>query len=140
MSDKRRAAELARKLLRQATDPGATKEEARTFAFKVCRLIADHGLEISDRPVEPDFWRQVLKEQRDVYQRAQASKARPKSRAHGPPRPTIKISAITASAAGFCSMCEDTYAKGEKVGWNPVTRKVGHLSCWASRGREPDLS
>ncbi len=36
--------ELALKFITQAVDPAATEHEARTFAFKAAKIIADHKL------------------------------------------------------------------------------------------------
>ncbi len=36
--------ELALKFITQAVDPAATEQEARTFAFKAAKLIAEHKL------------------------------------------------------------------------------------------------
>lgn len=58
MSDPR---ELARKFIAQAVDPAATEAEARTFAFKAAKLIAEHklldGAEASLKEKAISFWK-----------------------------------------------------------------------------------
>jgi hypothetical protein len=53
--------ELAKKFITQAVDPAATEAEARTFAFKAAKLIAEHklleGPEATLKEKAVSFWK-----------------------------------------------------------------------------------
>lgn len=132
-----------RQLIAMATNAGTTPEEARSFALTAVRLIAAEGFELRERSrldAKIEMIDEMLSGQASAAKRrwpdaGPSPRARPARRADDASTAGDRI--ITTKVAGFCSVCRDTFPKGERVVWRTATQDLAHTSCHASN-RTPE--
>jgi len=138
--------ERVRALIRLAADERTPIEEARTAALTAVRLIVRERVELvaahasRAKPVAlDDLLNVAVDEANESLRRWPEAGPTPKGRPRARPASTPKPSILRAKSAGFCAMCGDTYAQGDRVVWLPETREIVHVECNAGRGRRPDI-
>ena len=99
-----------KKLLALATSP--FPEEARTAAFKAAQLIKEHKIELHLPGTSAG---------------AAAPPWSPPPRSSGDERRII-----TSQFAGWCRVCNCTYAAGEHVAWAKGKGAI-HAKCWTEK-------
>lgn len=151
--DKARAVERVRALITKATDPGASTEEARSCAMIACKLIVEHRLEIvadrNGKTLEDLLSEElatafsadevVIESSRRWPDAGPIPRGRATARAETPKSKRDPIRMIRASSAGFCSVCGDSYAKGDRIAYVINDQKVAHPDCLSGRGRRPNV-
>jgi hypothetical protein len=105
------------RLIRLATDPGATEHEARTSALIACKTIRAHGLRLlAELPAGDDHAYSRAYEAGFVDGRAVAER---NARQPAPPRRII-----TSRYRGSCHGCGNRYEPGDRIAWCPTSGAV----------------
>lgn len=130
------------KLIELAVDDRTPIEEARTAGVTACQMIVRHKLQLVEARKAVEATRSILEEVEIIESQRRWPEAGPTPRGR-PAKPTGRSAeqqVVTAQSAGFCAMCGDTYAQGERVVFLSKRREVVHRACFRGRGRHPDLS
>lgn len=148
--------EKVNRLIDLATHEGTGDAEASTAALAAVRLIRKHDLlrALSGSLDLGAFVESALRREppmSSVPSRRRWTDAGPIPRARPPgspkpkpkprrppsppPREDVDVLILEAQSAGICSVCGDTYVKGERLFWVQSQRQICHPDCFGGRTR-----
>lgn len=133
-------------LISLASDERTPIEEARTAGVTACQMITKHRLTLVDPSKAVEAGSIDLNSFFNEVEVVESARRWPDAGPTPRGRPAKKHKEgegehmVTAQSAGFCALCGDTYARGERVVFLAKRREIVHEACFRGRGRRPDLS